>query len=167
MNRTAEWVAANPERSRAIKAKYRASEHGKAKARAYYAANKERIRAQQAAAHAANPEPARQRTKAWVEANPERAAEGFRRYQQSNRAKVNRRNALRRKYHKLATPVWVDVDALRDAYLEAEYFQLEVDHIIPLRGKRVCGLHVPENLQLLSSEANRRKGNRFEVDHAS
>ena len=162
-DRTAVWVAANPERSRAIKAKYRNSEKGKAAAKAYYAANKARIRAQQAAAHAVNPEPARQRTKAWVAANPERAAEGFRRYQQNNRAKVNRRAALRRKYHRQATPPWADRDALRDVYLEAQYFQLEVDHIIPLRGRRVSGLHIPENLQLLPKCVNRQKNNHFEV----
>ena len=68
-----------------------------------------------------------------------------------------------RKARKLkATPSWADLEKIKEIYLNCpEGYQ--VDHIIPLQGKLVCGLHVENNLQYLTSEENRRKSNKFEV----
>ena len=65
---------------------------------------------------------------------------------------------------KQACPLWADKDAIQDVYLEAQYLQLEVDHIIPLKHPLVCGLHVWDNLQLLSRSENAKKSNKFSQD---
>ena len=58
------------------------------------------------------------------------------------------------------TPKWADKNRLKDIYIQAKKENLTVDHIIPLKGKNVSGLHVPENLQLLTKSENCRKYNR-------
>jgi len=59
-----------------------------------------------------------------------------------------------------AVPTWADKDLVKDIYLEAYYFGLQVDHIIPLISNKVCGLHWECNMQLLSKPENASKGNR-------
>ena len=59
------------------------------------------------------------------------------------------------------TPAWADKEKIAAIYVEAQKQGLTVDHIYPLRGKYVSGLHVPENLQLLSMVENARKNNAY------
>ncbi|MGG5289976.1 HNH endonuclease signature motif containing protein [Pseudomonas shirazensis] len=66
-----------------------------------------------------------------------------------------------------ATPSWVDLKAVKAVYAESRRLTAEtgvkheVDHIIPIRGKRVCGLHVPWNLRVITKAANARKHAKF------
>lgn len=61
---------------------------------------------------------------------------------------------------KAAMPEWVKVDDIRPFYERAKRLTLEtgvtyeVDHIVPLRGKYVCGLHVPANLRVITKTEN-------------
>lgn len=85
---------------------------------------------------------------------------------------TNAKTAKRRAEKKQRTPVWV-----KDQYKEeiGEFYKLakaledftghkwEVDHIVPMKGELVSGLHVPWNLQLLPKKDNAKKGNRFHV----
>ena len=59
------------------------------------------------------------------------------------------------------TPSWADKKKIVEIYEEAQKRGLTVDHIYPLRGKYVSGLHVPENLQLLPMVENARKNNMY------
>ncbi|NBW21394.1 MAG: hypothetical protein EBR82_76895 [Caulobacteraceae bacterium] len=76
-------------------------------------------------------------------------------------AKIVQRVRLREAALEKQTPTWASRDAIDAIYAEARRTNMTVDHIVPLRGKTVCGLHVENNLQLLSREENSRKGNRF------
>lgn len=62
----------------------------------------------------------------------------------------------------LATPPWADLNIIAKIYECAE--DCHVDHVIPLQGELVCGLHVENNLQYLSVEENLRKSNKFVTD---
>jgi hypothetical protein len=70
------------------------------------------------------------------------------------------RNALRRASKLQATPPWADLKAIENIYTSCPK-GFHVDHILPLKGKTVCGLHVSWNLQHLTAEANYQKNNKI------
>jgi len=75
----------------------------------------------------------------------------------------NASNAKRKAALLQRLPTWTDLGAIEAFYDKAATAGLTVDHIIPLQGKRVSGLHVPHNLQLLSKAENSSKKNVFAV----
>jgi hypothetical protein len=60
------------------------------------------------------------------------------------------------------TPPWVDYERIR-AFTAACPRGCEVEHIVPLQGRLVSGLHTMANLSYLTKSANCSKGNRFIV----
>lgn len=89
-------------------------------------------------------------------------------YARANKDKMNARTAGRRFALKRASPPWLtDLDraAMVDFYRVAQTVtkltgvKHEVDHIFPLNGETVSGLHTPWNLQLLTRAQNRAKAN--------
>ena len=64
-----------------------------------------------------------------------------------------------------ATPPWFEKDKVNFVYKKAKEWGFQVDHVIPLQGKDVCGLHCWANLQLLDKDINALKNNIHYPDH--
>lgn len=58
------------------------------------------------------------------------------------------------------TPLWANIERIKEIYKNCPK-GCQVDHIIPLRGKTVSGLHVENNLQYLPKSENTRKANKW------
>lgn len=123
--------------------------------RALYAAQPEVARASRAKSRAKNPTTTRQSRKNWRLSNP---------------GKVNSYTAEYRADKLKATPLWLtpeqrqEIVAIYENAKELTWLSespLEVDHILPLRGENVCGLHVPWNLQIIPASVNRAKSNKW------
>ena len=69
-------------------------------------------------------------------------------------------NAKRRAAKLQRTPSWANIKAIRQFYIDCPE-GMTVDHIVPLQGKTICGLHVENNLQYLTKSENSSKGNKL------
>ena len=81
-----------------------------------------------------------------------------RKYDKDNAGAVNAYKAKDRVQRKLRLPKWADLEAIKFFY-ECCPKGCHVDHIIPLQGANISGLHVVENLQWLPAVTNIRKAN--------
>ena len=81
-------------------------------------------------------------------------------WKRANKNRVNYASALRRKGVVDRTPSWADLEAIKFFY-DCCPADCHVDHIIPLHGKYISGLHIAENLQWLPAKQNMAKGNGF------
>lgn len=96
-----------------------------------------------------------------VEARRARANSSYAKNKESYRDRRASQGALRRGHQKIAQPVWVNVSSVKAFYAMARASGQSVDHIVPLRGRNVCGLHVPWNLTVIPLIENCKKGNRY------
>lgn len=146
--RNREWKKANPEKVKEMNKKY-ALTHGHI---------------------------LRAKTDRWRKANPERVAELSKKSRLKHKARVLANKAKYRAAKRNKTPIWVDKEHLwliKQAYELAILrtkqfgFSWHVDHIIPLNGVNVSGLHVIENIQVIPGMENLIKNNKYEIDDAN
>jgi hypothetical protein len=141
-----DWAKDNAKRS--LKPK---SEAAKEAGRRYYERNRDAVIAR------ANARPLEQK-QAWKKIHKQRNPDYY-----------NALTSLRKRRHKKATPSWLTRKQrfeIKNLYLIAITMtkttgeRYVVDHIVPLLGKDVCGLHVPWNLRVITQEENLKKSNK-------
>lgn len=97
--------------------------------------------------------------------NRERRLKQQRLWRSQNMDHYNRMQRGRSRRVKQATPHWLTPE--QHQQMRRIYYTCpegyEVDHMVPINGRTVCGLHVPWNLQHLLAEENRQKGNKLLV----
>jgi len=156
----AEWIENNKERHAEIqkKSKQKHKEKINKKGLEYYYKNRER---QLALAKKRRDE------------NPEKEKTKGKKFRQENKGTINAKTAARRAQKLLATPKWLDEWQRRENkkfYLKAARTTKEmgvpyhVDHIFPLQGENVSGLHVPWNLRVILGSENESKNNRLKEE---
>lgn len=99
----------------------------------------------------------------WNKAHPEKLKSAGSKWTRLHADRANAKTARRTARKLRAMPIWLSEEQrlqILEFYSRAKQLNLVVDHIIPLRGKNVSGLHVPWNLQLLTRDENSRKGNK-------
>jgi len=138
--------------------------HHNAKSNEYYANNKEATSVRQKKYYLENTELVKAKGRQHYEDNKEAYTKRTKTYRENNRALYNAMSAKRRAAKLQATPLWFEKEEVKDVYMEGSYFQMDVDHIVPLQSSLVCGLHCWDNLQLLTPTANSSKGNRHWED---
>lgn len=151
----------------------------KEKTKKYYIKNSELVKEKRNKKYAKNPNAERDqsklRSRIWRKENPEKVkAQNIIKFlwKNKNLPKVNADTAKRRATKLNATPPWLTKKQnleIKEFYIMAKELEKvlpwkqHVDHIIPLKHNKVCGLHAPWNLQILSAKMNLEKNNHFEV----
>ena len=140
--------------------------------KAYYEKNKEKLINRAKARYQDNKEEKKAYDKAYRKANKNKVNKIKAEWKKRNLAKCAAEEAKRKAAKLNRTPSWLteaDLDKIVSIYIEAGRKtkktgeEWHVDHIIPLQGKNISGLHVPDNLQVIKATENISKHNRYTI----
>ena len=148
-NRVKNWTEANKSKVR----KYKAD---------YYEENKEQININVEIYRKNNIETIRKKDRLRMQKRCRKSENlRLRKYRQKYPERVNALSAEYRRKKKISKLYKEFKFDIREIYQNCPEDH-QVDHIIPITHKNVCGLHVPWNLQYLTCEENKKKGNKFD-----
>ncbi len=114
-----------------------------------------------------------EKAKSWQSENKDKRKQILSKHKRENRAKHTADTAKYRADKDKRTPNWLtefDHIHIKALYQLAAMrtresgFPWHVDHVIPLRGKNVSGLHTPSNMRVIPGEENVRKNNVYAVE---
>lgn len=147
-------LANNRENINARARERNATDSAKTKAKQYRQDRSAHYAALAAAQRAKDPEAHRAQQREWARQNPD---------------KTQARTAAYRAARLNATPAWFEKSAIEWLYLDSatRAEAHHVDHVLPLQGETVCGLHCLANLEIVTASENTSKQNRFDQDAES
>lgn len=142
-------------------------EGAKERSRRYIQANHEHIKKRNLAYYHANKTARSIKMAEWYQRNKLRVAENVKAFRAANPGWMAKRQAGRRAMIRQAIPSWADLGKIAEIYATSAWLTetsgepWHVDHIVPLRGKTVSGLHCEANLTILPAFDNISKSNRY------
>lgn len=110
------------------------------------------------------------KNKKYRELNKEKERARQIKYYEENKVDFFVRAAKRRATKNRATPSWANIEKIKQIYVDCQLIsemtgvKHHVDHVVPLKGKMVSGLHVEYNLEILPANLNMAKHNKFLED---
>jgi len=108
--------------------------------------------------------------RSWVSSNAEASRRSSNNWKKNNAGRTCALVAKRRADKLQRTPPWLtgeQLTAMNKLYKQASWLtkvtgvKWHVDHIVPLKGKNVSGLHIPDNLQVIPARENLKKSNKL------